>query len=391
MLKMGMIGCGARSVWVAKFICDEGEKDEIKVVAVADPGDEETVKWCANEAKFNGYDDFKLYKSAEEMLENEKLDGVIVGTRCNLHTKYAELVAKYDIPLYLEKPVATTVEDLEKLKKLMHMNEKTVVSFPLRVTTLSDKAKEILASGALGTISQVQAWNNVPYGLVYYKDWYRDDSVTGGLFLQKMTHDFDYINYVIKEGGKRSPIRVCAMQSKLIFKGDMPAGQKCADCPKKADCLEEVEKLRAGGEDVFRKEDCCFAEDTGNQDCGSILLQYDDGLHVSYTQNFVVRKGKFTARRGMRIIGYLATLEFDLYDGKVYLTYHHDNRQEVFAPNDCGGSHMGGDKYLAKSFVEVMSGTGKSVAPLYDGILSANVCLMARESAENYKFMDIKF
>ena len=31
--------------------------------------------------------------------------------------------------------------------------------------------------------------------------------------------------------------------------------------------------------------------DTGNHDSGSILIQYENGLHAVYTQNFIVRRG----------------------------------------------------------------------------------------------------
>ena len=45
---------------------------------------------------------------------------------------------------------------------------------------------EIVDSGRLGVVNQVQAVNNVPYGGVYYaRSTYRDFDVTGGMWLQK--------------------------------------------------------------------------------------------------------------------------------------------------------------------------------------------------------------
>ncbi|WP_256976081.1 hypothetical protein [Paenibacillus sp. MY03] len=46
---------------------------------------------------------------------------------------------------------------------------------------------------------------------------------TRGLFVQKATHDFDYINHIL--GLKH--ITVCAMTSKQIFKGNKRAGMQC--------------------------------------------------------------------------------------------------------------------------------------------------------------------
>ncbi len=126
------------------------------------------------------------------MLKNEALDGVIIGTRCSTHTDFAELASKYSLPIFLEKPVCIKEDDLARLEALVpQMNDKTVVSFPLRVSNLLLKVKEIIDSGRIGKVEHVQAYNNVPYGIGYYHKWYREESVTGGMFLQKATHDLD--------------------------------------------------------------------------------------------------------------------------------------------------------------------------------------------------------
>ncbi|MFQ8832885.1 MAG: Gfo/Idh/MocA family oxidoreductase [Ruthenibacterium lactatiformans] len=70
-----------------------------------------------------------------------------------------------------------------------------VVSFPLRLSSITLEMKRIVDSGVLGRLTMVQAVNNVPYGSVYYHSWYRDPAETGGLFLQKATHDIDYIHF----------------------------------------------------------------------------------------------------------------------------------------------------------------------------------------------------
>ena len=77
-------------------------------------------------------DKINFYENAEEMIEREELDGVMVGTRCNSHAYFAKMVLDKDIPLYLEKPVGICREDLELLKEC-DKNKKVpvVVSFPL--------------------------------------------------------------------------------------------------------------------------------------------------------------------------------------------------------------------------------------------------------------------
>lgn len=377
MLKLGVIGYGNRINKIVHLLTQTGK---VTLSAVMD-ADIESVK--ENYINPNGFENVTYYSDAEEMLKNEKLDGVCIGTRCSLHTHYAMLVAKYNIPLFLEKPVCISYEELEQLKTITHMNDKTVVSFPLRLSNLCMYVKNIIESGKLGEITHVQAYNNVFYGRGYYHLWYRDDSQTGGLFLQKSTHDLDYINFLL---GDIKPVQVCAMESKQIYKGNKPAGLKCKDCNERETCRESdinVAKLNDG-----RRigEFCCFATDTGNHDSGSIIVKYDNGLHAVYSQNFIVRSG--AGKRGARIIGYDATLEFDWNKSTVTVYNHFDKTTDVkvFAATD---SHAGGDELLRDDFLAVMKGEGKSHSPLAEGILSAEMCLAARKSATENIFVDI--
>lgn len=379
--RVGIIGFGKR---ISGIVNHEFKfYPEIEVVAIADIDIEKVKK---NVAELEVLDGSKInyYTDAVEMLDNEKLDGVFVGTRCDLHKRFGVEVLKRNIPLFLEKPVVTKIEDYYELKKAVEENEAGgITSFPLRITILLEKVKEIYDSGVLGTLSQIQAYNNVSYGRVYYKDWYRDDSITGGLFLQKSTHDVDYINYVL---GKQ-PVELCAVESKMVFKGDKPAGVKCSECPEYETCCESSKVVEEKIGDVAHGEGCSFAKDTGNQDSGTIIMRYADGMHAVYTQNFVARKQ--AGRRGMRMIGHKATLEFDWSKDEMLLFHHDEHRVERFVLKaKAGGGHSGGDFALIRDFVALMNGD-KSVSSLKDGLQSAYICLKARESAETHTFVTL--
>jgi predicted dehydrogenase len=328
-----------------------------------------------------------FYDTADEMLDRELLDGVVVGTRCSLHASMGVKVLRRGIALFLEKPIATKIEDLMALKA--HGSDKVVVSFPLRITPVVKLAHEIINSGKLGKIEHVQAWNNVPYGNVYFQTWYRDENETQGLFLQKATHDLDYINFLL---GDNKPTVVSAMTSKQIFKGDHPAKLKCMDCAERTLCHESpyhTSRALPKPLDQPAKEMCAFAVDTGNEDSGSALIRYESGMHAIYSQNFFVR-GK-AARRGARFIGYHGTLEFDWYPEHLNVVYHHEARVErhEFSPNEDG--HGGGDGALASNFINVIRGTETSLSPLESAIENALLCLKARQSALTQTFQKVQF
>ncbi len=379
MIKLGIIGYGSRMSNFIDFVVETGLAVP---VAIADT----QIEAAKARAIVHGFNDIAYYMDAKSMLQQEKLDGICIGTRCSLHTHYALLAAEYGVPVFLEKPVATAREDLERLCTLLDKNEKFLISFPLRFTKIVRYVKEIVDSGKIGQIQHIQAYNNVPYARGYYHKWYRDDKETGGLFLQKATHDFDYINYLL---GDNKPVEICAMESKQIFKGNKPAGQMCVNCPDAAKCPESPENVQTYG-DPYAVADpcyCCFAEDTGNHDSGSAIIKYENGMHVVYSQNFVTRKG--AQKRGARLIGYYGTLEFDFYTGIVTIYHHNDSVTETHKLEDTG-AHFGGDPTLALNFVNMIRGMDSSKAPLSEGILSAKMCLAARESAENNTFYSIQ-
>ncbi len=381
MKKIGVIGLGGR---IQSLIINEFcHFPELQVVAVAD-ADLEGAKKRAGEVKFLDVNKIRFYEQGEDMLANEELDGVFVGTRCNLHKKYAVEVLKRNIPLFLEKPVVITLEDYYELKAAVDASDGVgMTSFPLRLTQLLQKVKEIYDSGALGTLSQVQAYNNVNYGRVYYKYWYRDESLTGGLFLQKATHDLDYINYVLG----MQPVEICAMESKTVYKGDKPADLKCEDCPEYETCYESTKVIREQANDEPYGEYCSYGQDVGNHDSATIMMQYANGLHAVYTQNFVARKE--AGRRGMRMIGQKATVEFDWNTDEILFFPHDSNKVErIKVRPQKGGGHGGGDHILIRDFAAILEGD-TSRSSLYEGLQSAYLCLKAKESAQNHTFVKL--
>ncbi|MGI4790038.1 MAG: Gfo/Idh/MocA family protein [Janthinobacterium lividum] len=381
-IRLGVIGYGERARHMVQLM--RTQDLDVRLAAIADPqGDAICDQMRTAEIDM---DLPVFYQTADEMLDQEPLDGVIIGTRCSLHAKMAVKVLQRDIALFLEKPVATTMDDLLALRAAK--SPRVVVSFPLRMSRVVQLARQIIASGKIGTVEQVQAWNNVPYGNVYYQTWYRDEAETQGMFLQKATHDFDYVNYLL---GDNQPRVISAMTSKRVFRGSHPAGLHCMDCPERKVCFESpYHSSRPLPIPLNQpaKEMCAFAVDTGNEDSGSALIQYDSGMHVTYSQNFYARRK--AARRGATLIGYNGTIELDWYPETLKVFMHHDAHVETheFEAED---GHGGGDAVLAANFLEVIRGEAPSVSPLENGLTNALMCLKAKESAATHQFQQIQW
>lgn len=381
MLNIGVIGFGGRIADVFKELLKLEEP--VRVAAVVDPREKELRERHAS-----------LLKGAEfrpdvpSLLSTPGLDGIMIGTRCSLHAELASAAAPRGLPLFLEKPVAISFDQVRKLAAAFSgKHAPVVVSFPLRVSPLCRRARELVDSGAIGRVEHAVAFNDVPYGDVYFGGWYRDYDETGGLFLQKATHDIDYLTYLVAS----RPRRVMAMKSRRVWGGNKPYELACVDCPEKASCPEspynpECMMSPGSAREWGKWRKCLFAEKIRNEDSGNALLEYENGVQVSYTQNFFARFS--AARRGTRLYGYKGTLEFDWYTNKISLFRH--GRPETIIEDLSGKSeHFGGDAELCKDFIAIMKGGKESATPIEAGIESALTCLWARESAETGRACDI--
>ena len=382
-LNLGVIGLGGRAASLLGVL--RRVHSGLRVAAVADPdGDGARQRLRGAELPER---DTAFFADAGEMLGHAgDLDALMIGTRCNIHTPMAVKAASTGLPLYLEKPVAITQEQIAALRDAYRGREKSVVvSFPMRVTPLFRAVMEVVESGRLGVVNQVQAVNYVPYGGVYYaRETYRDFDVTGGMWLQKATHDFDYLNALLGV-----PTAVSAVMTRKAYGGGMPHDLRCSACDRAGTCLESPAGVARRGDDggVGTGDHLCvFGDGIELQDAGAALISYEEGTHASYTQNFLSRRS--AGSRGATITGYQATLSFDWYKGTVTVIDHHRDRVDSFTVRAATG-HLGGDEVLARNFVDVCLGRDESRTDLASGLLSAAMCLAARDSAHTRRWTPV--
>lgn len=332
--RLGVVGLGERAAWITQLMVQADKS--VRLAAVVDPGGEAAARQRIEKNELRTADHVGFFDDVEQLIERgDDLDGIVIGTRCHLHTPLTIRLLETGLPLFLEKPVAISWAQLDQLRHAFVgvPRERVVVSFPLVRTPIFESVHAMVRSGRLGTINQIQAFNNVNYGNVYIDNWYADCKLTGGLWLQKATHDFDYIHRL----ADATPMFVSAMHSRRVWD-----------------------------------------EPTLNQDAGSALVQYHNGIHACYSQNFLTRRTAGT--RGATITGEDATVRFDWNQKSICVTEHQQERVENIRIDDEGG-HGGGDHALARNFLDVVLGRGESLTPMHDGLLSAATCLAARDAA----------
>ncbi len=387
MIRLGVIGHGARISDVINS-CFRKIEPDIRVVGIVDPDEKSARSYLAE----CDQKDVVFYKDLKEMVSKAKIHALAIGTRCNLHAPYAIDAAKYDVPLYLEKPVATSMKQAVDLERAFEKSKcQVVVSFPLRVSPLCTLAHKYIKQGTIGSPEHIHAVNYVSYGTVYFDAGYRNFEITQGLFLQKATHDFDYMSYLMGS----NIVRVAAMHTRgRVFGGKKQAGLLCSKCREADTCLESPQNRKSnlsGG--TLVDHPCVFSIDCGspktgmNEDSSSAIVEFASGVHGVYTQVFYTRRD--AASRGATVSGYYGTISFDWYKNELKYVYHHTPFTGTVKASE-SMSHFGGDLELAYDFINIIRGKGKSRTPIWDGIQSAYACLSAKESAEKGCFVKVR-
>ncbi|MCM8786399.1 MAG: Gfo/Idh/MocA family oxidoreductase [Candidatus Omnitrophica bacterium] len=211
-IKLGLYGCGARTNVLVDSIYKYGL---VKVVCCYDIDKERSIK-TAN--KYNAVS----VNSSSELINYPEIDAFIISLFPKYHANATMEVIETGKPIFLEKPIATNLEDGKKLvKKVKEKNIILHVGFVQRYVPVFKKVKEIIQSGQLGKIIGIQHnWLSryaPPAWMIETKNW-RLDPETGGQLIYHYCHFFDLLRFW--NGEFKS---VVSMTNHIIYNPDSPS------------------------------------------------------------------------------------------------------------------------------------------------------------------------
>lgn len=97
-----------------------------------------------------------LFRSLEELLARQRPDGVVLATPNALHVPQALACIEAGLPVLLEKPIAPTVAEGDKLLEAVERQRaKVLIGHHRAHSPIMAKAKEVVDSGALGRLVAV--------------------------------------------------------------------------------------------------------------------------------------------------------------------------------------------------------------------------------------------
>ncbi len=150
-----------------------------------------------------------------QMLGKADIDAVFVTSPDFLHEEHAVAALQAGKHVYLEKPMAITIEGCDRiLRTAYERGVKLYCGHNMRHMAFTRKMREIVVSGAIGEVKTAWCRHFVCYGGdAYFKDWHAERRYSTSLLLQKGAHDIDLLHWLC--GGYTQ--RVTAMGNLTVY------------------------------------------------------------------------------------------------------------------------------------------------------------------------------
>jgi UDP-N-acetylglucosamine 3-dehydrogenase len=163
---------------------------EVAVVGVADANRE-------NAAAGAGLVGARPYSSYDELVAAEDVEVIDVCLPTAFHKDLAVKAAGEGRHVILEKPIARTIEDAREILDAFSGGwPRLFVGHVVRFFPEYVGIKEKIDAGELGTIGVVRTSRRSPF-LRGWNDWYADWRVSGGVLVDLVIHDFDFLRWTL--------------------------------------------------------------------------------------------------------------------------------------------------------------------------------------------------
>ena len=405
MITLAVVGAGLRGQFA--YPPYTKNRDDIKFLAVADL-DPLRVK---SFKETYGIADEMCFNSGEEFFKQPKCaDAVLICTMDQDHYTEAIKAIELGYDILLEKPIAAKLEDCLEIERLAKEHgTKILVCHVLRYTPFYKKMKEILMSGVIGQLINVEAMENVGHWHQAHSfvrgNWSNEDDTTP-MILQKCCHDMDIYSWLInsecesllsygdltyfnsKNAPKDSPVccldecparATCPYDVYKTYLNDnigWPTNAICAD-------MAYESRLKALQSNSYGK--CVFHSNNNVVDHQTINMKYQNGVIMNFTMTAFTQE----CDRTMRFMGTKGEISANMNANQIKVTDFLSKETTVIDVEKVNKGHGGGDYGIMEEFIRILK-----EEKLSDNLISASIhshvlCFAAEVSRKNKKHIFI--
>ena len=139
------------------------------------------------------------FTNASELIQHPEIDAIYIATPPDVHEQYAIEALRAGKFVYVEKPMATTVQACLNMQlEANKLNGKLVIAHYRRSLPLFLKVKELLANNFIGKVNEVKImmYKNTAPNEYYENNWrVNKETAGGGLFYDLAPHQIDLVFY----------------------------------------------------------------------------------------------------------------------------------------------------------------------------------------------------
>ncbi len=370
-MKIGVVGLGNRITHVFYELKKINNKAEL--VAYVDPQ-----PIGKNYAIKNNFFPKKNYLTLGEMISNESLDLLMIGSPNHLHLEHIKEGLNAGLKIFAEKPIVVDENQTFELAKLINEfgSNQILVGLVLRYSQHARSVRDLLNKNLIGNIVSIEASEHIMpwHGGFFMRNWRRKEKYSGGFILEKCCHDIDFYSMIVNS----RPIKVASFGGRNSF---IPENQ-----PKES--IQEYTKYNLEGWEA-RKE--VFDSDADIVDHQVAIIEYENGATLAFHTNMRV-PDEF---RRFAVIGTNGMVEGDFVRG--YLKAH-DQKNNIILDENYGAAfgeikgHYGADSLMLKDINNHLINSKISELPVgvIDCMEAGLVAMKIDESRKTGKIIDMK-
>lgn len=341
--KIGVIGVYGRGQLA--YLAHQPENGW-EIVMGADPSPESRQKF---QEKFPNATICTDYR---EILKNPEIEVVFITAPDFLHEEMAVAALEAGKAVYLEKPMAISIEGCDRiLKTAMRTKSKLFIGHNMRYFSSILTMKKVIDSGLIGEVQCGWCRHFINYGGdAYFRDWHSEQKNTCGLLLQKGAHDIDVMHWLMGSYTKR-----------VVGMGMLSVYNRCKRRPPEVPgCAKFVDSQYPPLEQTG------FSPIIDVEDHNMIMMQLASGAQATYMQCHYAPDGE----RNYTFIGTRGRVE-NIGDGgkcEIHVWTQRGPRQTpdlVYYLKPETGTHGGADPKIVDSFLAfVRDGAPTNVSPI---------------------------
>ncbi|MDZ4164766.1 MAG: Gfo/Idh/MocA family oxidoreductase [Smithellaceae bacterium] len=185
MIELALIGAG----WIGRIHAEAiGKSTACRLVALCDPDPSAEALAKTWQARY--------YRDYRELLARENVQGAVIAAPNHLHYSITEASAGKGVHILLEKPIATSLDEADRLIAAAEKNQiKLLVGHQRRFNPAVEKTRDLIKSGELGKLIGVNVMWTLRKSDDYFAPAWRKEKGAGPI-LNNLIHDLDNIRFI---------------------------------------------------------------------------------------------------------------------------------------------------------------------------------------------------